>query len=664
MEYDCWFQCRVGVPLAPCAQLLSSVGLLEQSSILENAAAELSALLTKNFAVLSLRAEGKDTGTLIGTIPGLKARLGLELPPTKPDGFVIKVSDTRIIIAGQDEAGALYGVYRFFALLSLGKISAKTEIIDAPATPFRSLTHWDNISGDVVRGYAGKSLFYKNGRVDYDKQRLIDYARLLASIGINRLAIGGISGSGAGQALITEPMLPDVARLADLFRPFGVKLLLNVKFSAPYALGKLPTADPLNPAVAAWWKERADLIYRYIPDLAGFVVKADSEMEPGPFDYGRNHAEGANVLAAALAPHGGEVVWRCFVYNCAQDWRDQSIDRARSAYDIFKSLDGTFADNVLLQIKSGPYDFQVLEPVSPLFGALNKTRYTLELQVTQEYTGQQIDLCYLPYNWEQILGFDTRYGPRSTLRELLIDGKMSGVGAIPNVGLDHNWTGHTLAQANLYGYGRLCWDPSLSAELIAREWSALTFADASVADTVSELLLRSYPAYEKYNAPFGVCFMVTPAEHYGPNIEGYEFSPWGTYHRADRFAIGIDRTDSGTGYVSQYAPENATLFGDPATCPEQLILFFHRLRYNYVMHNGKTLLQNIYNTHFDGYDEVQQMLELWKRLKDQLDEHTYSSVLARFERQLANAREWRDQINTYFWRKTGIADDKGRKIYE
>ncbi|MDR2418636.1 MAG: alpha-glucuronidase [Treponema sp.] len=660
-EYDCWFQRRA---CAPLARLLSSVGLLEQGLILENAAMELRALLTKNFAVLSLAAEGKDAGTLIGTIAGLNARLGLELPSTKAEGFVIKVSGARIIIAGQDEAGALYGIYRFLSLLALDKIDEGIEIIDAPATPFRSLTHWDNISGDVVRGYAGKSLFYKDGRVDYDEQRVIDYARLLASVGINRLAIGGIFGTGPGQLLITEAMLPDVARLAALFRPFGVKLLLNVKFSAPYTLGKLATADPLDAAVAAWWKERADLIYRYIPDLAGFVVKADSELEPGPFNYGRNHAEGANVLAVALAPHGGEVVWRCFVYNCVQDWRDRSIDRARAAYDIFKPLDGAFAGNVLLQVKFGPYDFQVLEPVSPLFGALSKTRYTLELQVTQEYTGQQIDLCYLPYNWERILGFDTRYGLRSTLRELLVDGEIAGVGAIPNVGLDHNWTGHPLAQANLYGYGRLCWDPCLSAELIAREWSALTFVDARVADTVSGLLLRSYPAYEKYNAPFGVCFMVTPAWHYGPNIEGYEFSLWGTYHRADRFAIGIDRTATGTGYVTQYAPENAALFGDPATCPEQLILFFHRLRYDYVMKNGQTLLQNIYDTHFEGYDEVKQMLELWKGLKDWIDEPTYSQVLARFECQLANAREWRDQINTYFWRKTGVADAKGRKIYE
>jgi alpha-glucuronidase len=658
MEYDCWFQQRGG---AEPAALLRSVGVLERGAVLEHAAAELRALLAKNFAIPSgAAAAGGEAGVLIGTIAGL----GLAYPDVKPEGFVIQAGKDRIVIAGADEMGALYGVYRFLALLALGRIKTGCTLVDAPASRFRAITHWDNISGDVVRGYAGKSLFYNNGRFEYDEQRIVDYARLLASIGINRLAIGGVFGPGPGGLIITEAMLPDAARLAALFRPFGVRLMLNVLFSAPYTLGRLPSADPLDPQVRAWWKERADLIYRYIPDLAGFVVKADSEHEPGPFDYGRTHAQGANAIAAALEPHGGELVWRCFVYNCAQDWRDQSIDRARAAYDIFKPLDGAFAGNVLLQIKFGPYDFQVLEPVGPLFGALSKTRYTLELQITQEYTGQQIDLCYLPYQWERILGFDTRRGPRSTLRELLAAGAVSGVGAIPNVGLDRNWTGHTLAQANLYGYGRLCWNPRLSAEEIAREWSALTFADSAAAETVSALLMRSYPAYEKYNAPFGVCFMVTPGGHYGPNIEGYEFSSWGTYHRADRSAIGIDRSASGTGYAAQYAPENAALFGDPATCPEDLILFFHRLRYDYVMKNGKTLLQNIYDAHFKGYEEVQEMLAMWRSLKGRLDEHTYSSVLGRFEGQLANAREWRDQINTYFRRKTGIGDAQGRRIYE
>jgi alpha-glucuronidase len=337
-------------------------------------------------------------------------------------------------------------------------------------------------------------------------------------------------------------------------------------------------------------------------------------------------------------------------------------------------LDGTFDDNVILQIKFGPYDFQVREPVTPLFGALKKTRHVMELQITQEYTGHQIDLCYLPWLWQDIMNFDTAHGQQSRIMDLAGSRKeggsskelsnIEGFAAVANTGLDRNWTGHTLAQANLYGYGRIIWNPSISAEAIAREWSVLSFGAGVVAKTVAGLLLKSYPAYEKYNAPFGVCFMVTPGLHYGPNIEGYEFSRWGTYHRADAHAIGIDRTPSGTGFSSQYAPANAAMFADPAACPENVILFFHRLRYDYIMKNGETLLQNIYDTHFEGYDEVANMLEQWKGLKDSLQPEVYESVLSRFERQLNNAKEWRDQINTYFWRKTGIADKRGRKIYE
>jgi alpha-glucuronidase len=363
------------------------------------------------------------------------------------------------------------------------------------------------------------------------------------------------------------------------------------------------------------------------------------------------------------------------VYNCAQDWRDRSFDRARAAYDHFKPLDGSFADNVILQIKFGPYDFQVREPVSPLFGALCKTRHVMELQITQEYTGHQIDLCYLPWIWEDIMRFDTAHGEHSRISDLIASSlaaapnaenspTIGGLAAVVNVGLDRNWTGHTLAQANLYGYGRMAWNPHISAAEIAREWSILSFGSSPQAAGVANILLASYPEYEKNNAPFGVCFMVTPNTHYGPNIEGYEFSRWGTYHRADAHAIGIDRSPAGTGYTNQYAPRNAALFADPATCPENLILFFHRLPYDYRMKNGETLLQNIYNAHFEGYDETQAILEQWKGLRESLETEVYESVLSRLERHLANAREWRDQINTYFFRKTGIADKQDRKIYE
>jgi alpha-glucuronidase len=526
------------------------------------------------------------------------------------------------------------------------------------------INHWDNIIGTSERGYAGESLFFKNNRIVYEKERIRDYARLLASTGINRISINNVNVRSMAKFLITEEYLPDLAALAAIFRPFGIRLILSIDFAASRSVGKLPTADPLDPSVVEWWKQRADLIYQYIPDLAGFIIKADSEGEPGPFQYGRNHADGANMLAKAIKPHGGTVIWRCFVYNCTQDWRDHSMDRARAVYDHFMPLDGTFDDNVILQIKFGPYDFQVREPVTPLFGALKKTRHVMELQITQEYTGHQIDLCYLPWLWQDIMNFDTAHGPQSRIKDLAGLSNIEGFAAVVNTGLDRNWTGHTLAQANLYGYGRIIWNPSLSAEAIAREWNVLSFGPGDVAETVAGLLLKSYPTYEKYNAPFGVCFMVTPGLHYGPNIEGYEFSRWGTYHRADAHAIGIDRTPSGTGFSSQYAPANAAVFADPTACPENVILFFHRLRYDFIMKNGETLLQNIYDTHFEGYDEVVEMLEKWKGLKDSLQREVYESVLSRFERQLNNAREWRDQINTYFWRKTGIADKRGRKIYD
>ena len=611
----------------------------------------------------------------LGTVSGLQKNSDFaDLRPDSgkmpgADGFFIKISGKKMVIAGQNEAGALYGVFRFLALMQTGVARDGFELSETPKSPLRMINHWDDISGSIERGYAGRSIFFRDGRIDYEERRIADYARLLASVGINRISINNVNVRAQAKLLITEEYLGDVASLAAIFRRYGIKIFLSINFGAPWSLGKLPTADPLDPAVAAWWKERAALIYKYIPDLAGFLVKADSEGEPGPFQYNRTHSDGANMLAQAVKPHGGEIVWRCFVYNCAQDWRDPSVDRARAAYDHFMPLDGAFDDSVILQIKFGPYDFQVREPLTPLFGALKKTRHVMELQITQEYTGHQIDLCYLPWLWEDIMRFDTAHGPVSTITELVGPYKkgssfIEGFAAVSNVGLDRNWTGHTLAQANLYGYGRMIWDPSLSAEEIAREWSELSFGPGDTARVIAGLQMSSYPAYEKYNAPFGVCFMVTPHLHYGPNIEGYEFSRWGTYHRADNRAIGIDRTPSGTGYTNQYSPKNAEMFANPSTCPENLILFIHRLRYDYIMKNGETLLQNIYDTHFEGCDEAAAMLEKWKSLKNVLEAEIYESVLDRFERQLVNAREWRDQINTYFHRKTGIADKRGRKIYD
>ena len=672
-EYNCWLQERI---VAPQIKIPQTVFAQEGGEVAAQAAKEFSGGIKRLLGFspdVRKEVNANESAVFLGTVCDMEKICEFSAAKPAVDGFLIKVTENQIFIAGNNESGLLYGVFRFLSLLALGEIKSGFEMGDSPVSPLRMINHWDNFDGTVERGYAGGSLFYKDGGFNYDSKRVEDYARLLASVGINRVSINNVNVRASAKLLITEDYLREAGKLAAIFRPFGIKLLLSVNFGAPWSLGKLPTADPLDPQVATWWKEKTALIYKYIPDLAGFIVKADSEGEPGPFQYNRSHADGANMLAQAVRPFGGEIVWRCFVYNCTQDWRDHSIDRARAAYDHFMPFDGAFAANVILQIKFGPYDFQVREPVAPLFGALKKTRHVMELQITQEYTGHQIDLCYLPWVWEDILDFDTAHEscPQrgSRIKEMAAPyregcSNIEGFAAVVNVGLNKNWTGHTLAQSNLYGYGRMAWNPSLTAKEIACEWSVLSFGAGHAAQKIAAILLKSYPAYEKYTAPFGVCFMVTPGLHYGPNIEGYEFSRWGTYHRADMHAIGIDRTPSGTGYTSQYSAKNAAVFADPSTCPENLILFFHRLRYDFKMKNGQTLLQNIYDTHFEGYDEVQAMMEDWKSLKDSLESEVYESVLSRFERQIANACEWRDQINTYFRRKTGIADAKGRRIYD
>ena len=679
-EYDLWFQKRRVTSFIKFPETVYSC---EGGAVAAQAVKEYQSGVERllGFSPKITKDVGKCTAFL-GTAGALKKSAQLfgiqetALPARlQEEGFFIKVTENQIFIIcnDNDENGLLYGVFRFLSLLTLGEIKTGFEALDAPVSPLRMINHWDNFDGSIERGYAGKSLFFKDGYFNYDSKRVEDYARAIASIGINRVSINNVNVRAAAKLLITEDYLREAGKLAEIFRRFGIKLILSINFGSPWSLGKLPTADPLEPSVASWWEEHTAIIYKYIPDLAGFIVKADSEGEPGPFQYNRTHADGANMLAKALKPFGGVVIWRCFVYNCQQDWRDKSFDRACAAYNHFKPLDGAFDKNVILQIKFGPYDFQVREPVAPLFGALCKTRHVMELQITQEYTGHQIDLCYLPFVWEDILKFDTVNNEKPGKNRIMDMVKpynengspyIEGFSSVVNVGLDMNWTGHTLAQANLYGYGRMAWNPSLIAKEIAEEWCALCFENEKAAEKISRLLLKSYPAYEKYNAPFGICFMVTPGLHYGPNIEGYEFSRWGTYHRADAKAIGIDRTKTGTGYTDQYSPENAAVLADTSRCPENIILFIHRLRYDFVMKNKKTLLQNIYDTHFEGYEEAAAMLDEWKSMESLLESDVYKSVLARFERQLVNAREWRDQINTYFFRKTGIKDNQNRQIYD
>ena len=596
------------------------------------------------------------------------------------EGFVVVRHDGATLITALAEHGLLYG---YFHLLRHAAAEDAADTVDGvavenPVNPIRMVNQWDNMTvgdamGSVERGYSGNSIFFADGQVVRDKSRITDYARLLASLGINALSINNVNVHRAETRLITD-LLGDVAAIAEILRGYGIRIFLSANFAAPIELGGLPTADPLDAAVSGWWQTVTAEIYRTIPDFGGFVVKADSENRPGPFTYGRDHADGANLLARALKPHGGVVFWRCFVYDCAQDWRDRRTDRARAAYDHFMPLDGQFDDNVVLQIKNGPMDFQVREPVSPLIGGLRGTNIAVEFQIAQEYTGQQRHVCYLVPQWRQVLDFDMHADGTATVSTIASgranDRPLSGVCAVSNIGDDHNWTGHKLAQANLFGFGRLAWDPALSAEAILDEWIAATFgSNPSVARVVRALMLDSWRTYEQYTAPLGVGWMVTPGSHYGPSIDGYEYSAWGTYHFADRDGVGVDRTvAAGTGYAGLYGSPWAEAFESLETCPDELLLFFHHVPYAHVLHSGKTVIQHIYDTHFDGMERVEEMVLQWAELSSVvgaglLDDGAYRNVSTRLAEQLRSAREWRDQINTYFFRKSGVPDIQGRQIY-
>ncbi|WJL96847.1 alpha-glucuronidase [Microbacterium sp. ET2] len=580
-----------------------------------------------------------------------------------PEAFFHRVRGGRTVITYGGPNGGLYGWFHHLRHLACG--SGEAAATHEPLHELRMLDHWDNVAvhphmGQVERGYAGGSIFYDDGRLREDLSRVHAYARLLASVGINRVTINNVNVGRREARLLTDD-LGTVERLAAIFRPWGIRTHLSINFASPLALGELDTSDPLEPAVQKWWTDAAARVFTRIPDFGGFLVKADSEGQPGPYAYGRDHADGANMLARAVAPFDGLVHWRAFVYNHHQDWRDRTTDRARAAYDTFVPLDGRFDDNVILQVKYGPLDFQVREPISPVIPGMTRTRVALELQVTQEYTGQQQHAVYLGPQWSEILAFEPT-GDGTTLAETV----RGGIAAVSNVGSDDFWTGHPLAQANLYAYGRLAWDPTLDPGMILDEWIALTFgADDRMRRSIRSILDDSWRTYEMYTAPLGVCFMVSPLNrHYGPDVDGYEYSAWGTYHFADRDGVGVDRTvETGTGFAGQYSEPWASRYESLDTVPDELVLFFHHVPYTHRLHSGATVIQHIYDTHFAGVERVEEMAVMWEELEDRVPSDLHRRVRDRFTEQRRSAIEWRDQINTYFWRKSGIADEVGRTIY-
>ena len=589
-------------------------------------------------------------------------------PVLKKESWHLAQEGENLLLEAADENGLLYGIFGFLRLIAMEKPLVGLDKSEAPDNPLRMYNHWDNMDGSIERGYSGESFFFVDNEVVVD-ERTVDYARFAASIGINGVVINNVNVKNAATWLITDRYFDKVRELSEVFAGYGIKLYLSLNFAAPLELGGPDSADPLDARVRDWWQEKMAEVFREVPLLGGFLVKADSEGRPGPFTYGRTQADGANMLADLVKPYGGIIIWRCFVYNCTQDWRDYKTDRARAGYDNFIVMDGDYHDNVILQIKNGPMDFQIREPVSPLLGGLRKTNQMLEVQVAQEYTGHQIDVCYLIPLFKEVLDFHTYCKEGADTVADIISGRTlgntnTGIAAVCNTGNDANWTGSELAAANFYGFGRLAFVTSLSAEEIAEEWIRMSLSnEEDVVETIKKILLTSRSTYEKYTSPLGIGWMVTPNTHYGCSVDGYEYSRWGTYHRADHLGIGVDRSHTGTGYAGQYHEPNASMYDKMETCPEELLLFFHHVPYTYRLKTGKTLIQHIYDTHFEGVEEVEEMIRCWQKLEGRIVKEAWENVRERFERQLYNAREWRDQVNSYFYRKSGIGDEKGRTIY-
>jgi len=573
------------------------------------------------------------------------AVLRVDVSGTGHDGYLIRslrVDGHRAtVIAAADEPGVLHGVFHFLRLLQTRQPIDHLDVVSVPRVAYRVLDHWDNLDGSVERGYAGASIWDWQTLPDYLSPRYADYARACASLGINGTVLTNVNAS----ALALTPLyLRKVAALAAVFRPYGLRVYLSARFSAPVEIGGLSTADPLDPAVRAWWRAKADEIYRYVPDFGGFLVKANSEGQPGPQDYGRGHADGANMLAEALAGHGGVVMWRAFVYS-----QEQPADRATQAYSEFQPLDGRFLGNVLLQVKNGPIDFQPREPYHPLFGAMPRTAMMLEVQITKEYLGFATHLAYLGPMWEETLGSDTfRPGPGATVRTLI-----AGMAGVANVGADRNWSGSQFDQANWYAFGRLAWDPALSSRGIAEEWVRMTFSnDPAFVAPVVAMMMGSREAVVDYMTPLGLHHQMARDHHYGPGpwVSGGPRADWTSvyYNRADADGIGFDRTSAGSDAVAQYSPEVAARFDKLETTPERLLLWFHHLPWDYRMASGDSLWNELVHHYAHGVDQVAAMRGTWSTLSHYVDPQRFAQVSAFLSIQQQEAQWWRDASIAYF----------------
>ena len=584
---------------------------------------------------------------LIGTPRSSRqiAALGLPLKRLGRDGFLLRSARTqggpRLLIAANEDIGVLYGVFALLRRIQLNQSLENLDVSESPRLLLRLLNHWDNLDRSVERGYAGASLWDWHKLPEWKDPRYTDYARANASVGINGTVLTNVN---ANAEVLTPRYLQKAAALAGVFRPWGIRVYLTARFSAPIEIGGLRTADPLDPAVRRWWQVKAAEIYRTIPDFGGFVVKANSEGQPGPQDYRRSHADGANMLADALAPHGGIVMWRAFVYRAAS-----GEDRAKQAYDEFVPLDGKFHRNVILQVKNGPIDFQPREPFHPLFGRMKHTRVLLEAQLTKEYLGFATHLAYLGPMWEEVLDADTHRPQRARS----VAQTIGGMAGVANSGTDRNWTGSHFDQANWYAFGRLAWDPALPSAGIAEEWTRMTWGnDPGVVGSVVSTMMRSRQAVVDYMTPLGLHHLMASGHHYGPGpwVDDLERADWNPvyYHRADRNGIGFDRTASGSNAVAQYAPEVARRFSDPRSTGEDLLLWFHHLPWGYRLSSGRSLWEELLRRYDRGVATVADMRRSWAGLSRRIDPKRHAEVSAFLRVQEEEARWWRGASVAYW----------------
>ena len=566
------------------------------------------------------------------------------------EAYRISEKDSRVCISAGSECGLLYGAYALLRRQETGDRSQETGVIEKPFFKYRILNHWDNLDGSIERGYAGLSIFWD---LDGDQPKAIDarlikeYARANASIGINGTVLNNVN---ASPKMLSTIYLNKVKEIADILRPYGIKVYLSVNFASPMTIpakgfngGKpVKTADPLNAQVKAWWKAKAKEIYTLIPDFGGFLVKANSEGQPGPFDYKRTHADGANMLADAVKPYGGIIMWRSFVYGAGH----KGEDRVKQAVSEFKDLDGKFLDNVILQSKNGPLDFQPREPYAPIFDNMRQTKQMAELQITQEYLGQSRHLVYLAPMWREFFGF-------------VEPSRLVGIAGVANIGLDKNWCGHHFSQANWYAFGRLAWNPFLTSEAIAEEWLTATFSPtikstgSSILTPLLSMMLRSREACVDYMMPLGLHHIFAFDQHYGPEPNGYiahypiEWCPV-YYHRADSIGIGFDRTHTGSDATSQYREPFCSLYDDINTCPERYLLWFHHVPWTYRLKSGNTLWEELQLHYARGVKEVEDFIDIWHQAKPAIDEQRWKEVDDRMQHQLENAKEWKKVCLDYF----------------